>query len=1392
MSGSVVKSILKETIKNLPEDQALKSQSIAPMLLKKGVKPEELKWSAIDFPEGKVTKEQMVEAEANRADKFNVVEGRGDYKSYSLINGQNNPTYREKVLTYNDAKGQKITQEDIDLFDELYSSVEDSSALEVARRLGYEGEDIDKARDYLTSNKNKSRYTSSHFPDVPNYLAHTRVFDDTIDGKPSRVLMEIQSDLHQQARKDGGYAGDGMTTDQFNEAIGKIRVEAAKVAKEEGLEISDSIGMDDLKDLAGELDNSPLRDRLIELYDESTKLAEEYVSFKNMPKSPQEKTWLAKGIERELVDAVNDGKEQLMIPIKGYGIQELHRAAGPQRWYETQVLDTAKKVAKRAGADFEMYKKPVKLLNPDLVELGKMPEDELIKLINAARVFGENPSSVRGQDYEYNKIYEAIGPPGTFLRDMTSEGLSAEIKSRYDAGFMTYAVIKPSMNYTTRKDYVQKINYVDQSIQEISEELEEYAVRFNIDFDKTNAIDTIRGRASMEGNEDILSKISTYDELQADSEHMHNKLLDSSTEGIATSTNKIEFNLYSSPAAGGFGIYMAYKSGYTEDEITSEFEAQGKTAEEINRYKDSAVKIKEALDAGYTEDQIKDELDIMYTPAESKANTPKQFESDALGRWAKGNSLSAKNVSLSSLMSEDAKTAKDLLAKMQTIKPTLTSNVMTDVGAFFGNQEAMKRHNLATVKSRDQIIRLMKTKYDVDLDWDYKDGYNQSWKIINKDGTVEEVTPDFWQDIQEESGELIGAIGGMYAGISLAPPALPLVGPLSKPIGGAIGGAIGGIVGSELDYMVTAFQLQEDYEAEAMAYTALNAAEIAVVGEALGYAGVKLLGLGWKGIVKAKDLLYNGNTEGAYRALKDTGQFTDEELVVLVDKLEKVMTVPGKNQKEKSIAAVALSESGMQDLVRAAGGLDQIASKRVLDSIDKRAKSVLAATGDISTENSAKRFILDLSNYTGDVKGVYDKVKLRATHSPRAGNFEFDYDSIAIDPILEELSGKITDPDTLNRFLLQAGRIRTMTESRSFSDLIELRQITNDFLFNKRITTYDSKKMIRGVVDRIDDLITNNAKNVVDNPEQWLDDWATAKSEYSKMKKVEEKAMYKLVFDKKGNVKPVGAENVTKAMTKYITALDGNFDKIMEQLPPNARKVYEGAVINTLANKYTVGYAGEKQALHFPALAEELNKVKFLSPEARSTKDALLEFSELFKNDLPLALTNSSFKVPAFQSYLTTDPVVRAKFEIASGVFNYIKTLAPTAEQRANALIHKTAKLLEEPLNAKTANDLIEEFRQDPGMLKMISQVQRDTAYAQAKGLDAKSMKVQIFEGGKYKGAGKPIARIGRHRIASLEVIARIADEEAVSINSNMLDSILKQHGYAAVENGTDRVRLLK
>ena len=68
-------------------------------------------------------------------------------------------------------------------------------------------------REIVLTSDTSAPYTSSHFEDIPNYVAHMRVNERAGPaGKPGLFIEEIQSDRHQQAREKG-YEGEKAVPD---------------------------------------------------------------------------------------------------------------------------------------------------------------------------------------------------------------------------------------------------------------------------------------------------------------------------------------------------------------------------------------------------------------------------------------------------------------------------------------------------------------------------------------------------------------------------------------------------------------------------------------------------------------------------------------------------------------------------------------------------------------------------------------------------------------------------------------------------------------------------------------------------------------------------------------------------------------------------------------------------------------------------------------------------------------------------------------------------------------------------------------------------------------------------------------------------------------------------
>jgi len=197
----------------------------------------------------------------------------------------------------------------------------------------------------------------------------------------------------------------------------------------------------------------------------------------------------------------------------------------------------------------------------------------------------------------------------------------------------------------------------------------------------------------------------------------------------------------------------------------------------------------------------------------------------------------------------------------------------------------------------------------------------------------------------------------------------------------------------------------------------------------------------------------------------------------------------------------------------------------------------------------------------------------------------------------------------------------------------------------------------------------------------------------------------------------------------------------------------------------------------------------------RKLKAAVMEMSQVFRNDVPLAQAAGQITIPGFQSFLTVDPVVRAQFEVASSVFNAVRKFKPTTKGRETALVLKTAEVLENPLNSKAIKALMEEASDVVNISEQVQQLANEAAKNQAKLADKNAAKVKLYGDGKvlsFKGSGAHTT-VPPHRIATHEIAETVAEAEGIDLaNKKALDQALKARGYSVVQLGTGKVRRIK
>lgn len=868
----------------------------------------------------------------------------------------------------------------------------------------------------------------------------------------------------------------------------------------------------------------------------------------------------------------------------------------------------------------------------------------------------------------------------------------------------------------------------------------------------------------------------------------------------------------------------ALSQGYKPEEVVSFLQSKAYDPVSIADIMQTSGQINQAREVGYDDDQVKEYLSSNQTKVIATTRKPTgpdesqgKWSSSALGQtqdipvydvtadqakrdWAADtygvSNMAAKNAMYNRMVSGQEISAEDLLTSMKVLAPNMAS-MTTRTAAFFGNQEAQQKAFAGIQASRSRIIE-MAAKRGLDLTWDDQNG---AFLANTENGPVP-INESVWDDLLAQKGEIAGGIAGGIAGFragAAAGAGLPPLARAAAIAGGSIGGAaLGSAVGTSFDYMYQAIKLQEDMEGSVIAHKALTAAETSAVADVLTMGVLKTGGATMKGIARIKDIIIDGNSKGAYNALKDMEFMSDDMAEQTVNQLARISGQNGldvsKKFEEQAIAATAITRPGAEGLVAAAAAVNPRASGAVATAIDTRARDLLATTSEALPEALPRILRDDLGNYVADVKNSYGAVKAQAAQAPYNSNFKFDIDKLAIKPVLDNLAKQITDPNTMQKFVLQMSRVNDIADGRTFSDLLELRQLANDFKYNKNIRNTRDFEQLNGVIKNIDTTIEKSVGPVFGNKvtgEAWLKNFTQSRLDYAKMKSVENNVMFKVL-----NRPGVDSDMVTKSLARYISSLDGTFEEVVSKVPLKTRQHVENSVVNTLANKYTAGVGEGIRATNFPLLSSELKQVSLTTPAARQMRAAINELAEVFKNDVPLSQITGSIQIPKFQSYLTTDPIARVKYEVASGIFNYVKTLIPGKSQGSLALVSKTAKLLENPMNAKLMREIIEETKGKVDITPSILKMQQDVARATAAGKDVGMPRVKLYGDGSVlsaKAGSGAEQQIPLHRIASYDQALEIATKEGIRpTDTKLLDTVLSNYGYKAVQQGADKVRVLK
>lgn len=1464
-------SLLKTVIEKLPEEWKMKGSSIPNFLEKQGVKPEELDNSGIrdiGNTSEHVTKSDLQTMESQRKDQF----------STELYQAGPNANWSHITAPESNMQSYSVN----------------------LRKYKVKGGD---------------RKVTSHMGSRNDYLWHSRTTrEPDVGGYTTRVVHEIQSDLHQQGRRFGYTYGeaqakiDAAITKRselqkqeadlrakkraLNEAQDKLLANGAPTAGEALIPVRENVNkineinrqLSSLKDTMSkfESDLSTLTARAkaeketilaldkakkekLDLYDNNIyelkntlknieygksigkdyspgieeyytdKLAKEEAGRASLlnkeinsertspfPPSPFEKNWHRKALEQEVLDAARDGDSAIAVPLEG-ARGPLMRGEGVQKWYETTIRGTLKKLAKDIGGTYRetnsLIEKP-----KDIEDAGRILDNspkgqdifDRIQTVLTLNNKDVNPTNVKEEFFKNYDFYAQpiVKAPDNmqlfdamwYEHDPDVRNSLPNIGADYITDVVNYMRELPAdtLDHSgVDKELLDDPNFPgsDTDYEKIAQFMHDHwnAVSPLLPEEVTNSTAPNMGQIVLPKDKSKLSKLKLYsagggaslamndeqnkklrntihslpDNFEMDSKIVPTYLKEHGisedairSAGITDVTDskltKGDLQVLSAYPKGGDStkavpqsggkvssvqinndtVGKALSAGVPISEIKSYLSEKGGDQNLVNSTVDSVInaKIDDARKQNIPEEEIKNymksslgatEEDLAHyfpdttkpvagAPAAQPTDMP--ISEDYKHKEAPGASLDK----VDTTQVPDKYTPEELTNMYRAIgrKYATFGKQLAGLGSEKYKQEAFQdEFNLASMVVKGLQSHGVTARLEPDIS-----GPIPTYNIYMTDKTTGEehlMDTSFWQDLKNSKFEItMGVTTAAAAGASLEElgVAIPPVGPwawLAKGglmlVGGALGASVGRV--NDIAYMANAMgeldKIQSKFYMDQMKDAGIADATFGILGTTAFKATtgmIKLVGGAW-------NLAIAGNMKGAYKALQDQLGIDESQIKEIISQWEQVTgtKAPGVTTRAKAMHVIPQTVPGAEDIVGQAAQLSPKVSAHLQQVISGRAQDVISGVDNLTNDNIGIVLHDELGKYTNTVKSYYTGIKQHAIDSMKDTGFKFDYDQLALEPVFDAIEKNINNPQTKEFFLNKLSHIRELgqivdadgkrvigfdTKNRDFSNLLELRKVINDFKFNKKISGHGNYEMIKNLLSGIDKEIAGAAKDHMPDADIWLKEWKKANTEYSKMLMLRDNVMYK-ALTKKG----VNIDNVVASLTKDIKSFDGTFMQVLAKVPDRVKRAAEGAVFKKLLENHTIGFEGGFQAIHFPNLQKDLEKVTFTTADNREMKRAVNELANVFKNDVNISRAMGKIHLEKFKSYLTTDPVVRLKFEVANQMFNWFKRMLPSERGNATALVFKTAKLLKNPANAKTVNEIMRGLPDDPQLQTTIKRL---------------------------------------------------------------------------------------
>jgi len=1427
-----IKSRLTETIHSLPENFRVKPESAANELQRRGqVKPEEMEFSgmndAIDVYKAEpgvtpITKQELVEIDAGREDY------RVDMRSF---NESSLDEMDDQLMFGDPARGYfEIT-------------LPDTSPDRYDMRITTNPRISEASDAHLTSEAwydDSGRLVSREDEEVPGVNFWRRLDFLNLAGRDTLRVQELQAPIHSRPgvpasdfeinRKSFAHEELGAELSAFhydhNEALRElerisdfghldpedfaahIKDEKLKLAarqnsiKEQNpnatvLPVADTVLAEALTAKTQREFTEILEDIRARYHTERVDRVRQYeearTAFNKLkPALPHEKTWVRKALELSVLEAVDNWQSQVAVPIRGYGIEKLHRSAGVQQAvYEEQVPAQMKKIVKDLkGQGIDVEYTTFQQMAPGYTKV--LPDDIDADAVRLAKATLKAPTA---SSLDKEQARHA-------LQDKKA-------RATFYVSFM--ASSKDALQLTSSP--VEMLSHYGATLDEISLAAERYRT-FKLQ-DTRNATTYAAIRLPKPGRRG--------ENLPSPSFELYAKALPVTAATLMATTQSEDAMAALSPEVQQeIDAAFAHPDISPKDVMEQLTQYEGfSPAEASKAAKEYALRTKaDLVNAGLSEEEAIQELinegfsPLYFTPT-SEPGEPASLDVEPV--TTPGNLEVIKEAGVPDIQElvNKSDAMHFLPSDMWTMLKPIVSELYSTV-PFIGFDFATKEDQISAMRySLELTAKAQETlqRFGIEAELRDIDGSQGLYAKNPETGEWEEATSGWVEALldgvvnarQEIGLGIMGSIIGSRGG------------PIGEKAGSAIGTALGRF--EDLHRLSKELKMAEGINERVYARQMVEAGMLGVFGDVIIRSTVApLVKFGGKYSMKALRgtmnqvlKLFPDNQNGAREVLLRELHVTEEEATDLMKRLAKLTGVPYKSTTQELIANLPQMLPGGQNIAATVNALDPGAGNAYAKAVRERAEAFDKLLTDADPQMVPIVLKDELDELIDTVQGGYRIIRDTGREEMRHTPYHFDMKKLAIEPMLNRVKGIIQNPAVLDQFKGILLKIEAASQTRDFGALLDLRQAISEFKTNKKILKAANKQEVDRVLKSIDAEIAHAANRHMKDGATWVHNYRATRLEVAKLNRMYDNIIFKQLI--KPGIDPVA---VVKKSYKHLSAQDGTFEEISAKLTPKLRHAYEKAMLSEAFDKFSLKQGQGAAAVDWVKFSAELETKGFRDPKVKEMKRLAREFAQVYQNDISLATATSGISIPRNQSYLTTNIVTRLHFEAASGIMGYLKRMRSTDVAKYSSLVVHATKFMKNPAQLKSMKALLEQVKEDPQLASQIEQLHFKWAEHGAnqpqigKGPlkvevwgkeNTKSTKGPITEGQRYmldeksskKRFGEASVReISYHRIAKYQDIEDVLgtgwDIEDVRVNKKNVIQKLQDKGFQGINIGDEVV----